>query len=241
MSAFFPGHTRPGRRAPRWAAGLLLASVAGLATPQQAQLAHDAEVQIRAEIQRRAAALPGTLELTIDTSSLTRFEACDSLSASLPANARLRHRMSVAVRCEAPERWQTYVQVQLALHGPYVVTARSIDQDQRITPDLIEVREGDLLALPPGVILSPDEVLGQVAARRLGVGQLLRHNAVRSPGAVQRGQIVKLRVRGTGFVATGEGEALESAPPGATVQVRTASGQTVAGVVQPDGVVEVGL
>lgn len=219
--------------------GLLTAALPATAPAQTHST--QAAALVEQTVRERAADTPGTLTLTLDTSGLERFAPCEALSASLPTNARLRHRMSVAVRCDTPERWQTYVQVQISLQGPYVVAARGIEQGQAISADLIEERQGDLLSLPRGVFFNAQDVLGQIASRRIGVGQVLRDNAVRSANSVQRGQMVRLRVRGPGFVATGEGEAQDSAAPGATVTVRTPSGQIVSGVLQADGVVEVGL
>ncbi len=190
-------------------------------------------------VAERAADMPGQLEVDVSLRNLDRFADCHSLHAEIPARQRLRARMSVAVRCDAPDRWQTYAQVQLRLQGEYLVAARTIEQGEGLTPDRLESRHGDLLGLPRGVILQPEIALGQIAERRIAAGQLLRQNALRSPNSIQRGQAVRVEVRGSGFVASGEGEAMADASPGSPLQVRTASGQIVRGMVRADGVVEI--
>ena len=52
---------------------------------------------------------------------------------------------------------------------------------------------------------------------------------------------MRINARGNGFVVSSEGQALDNAAPGATVQVRTASGQVVTGVVRNAGLVEIQL
>ncbi|MCK9512063.1 MAG: flagellar basal body P-ring formation protein FlgA [Pigmentiphaga sp.] len=238
---------RPAALLARLRAGLFLAVATAASTTTAAT---DAETttaislvreQVAAAVRAHAAGWPGTLSLDIDLQGLERFAPCAAPHASLPPTQRLRSRLSVAVRCDAPERWQTYVQVRVDLHGPYLVAARTLEQGQLVGPDAIEAREGDLLALPRGALHDRDLALGRVATRRIGAGQLLRDNALRSADAVQRGQTVRLIVRGNGFVASSEGEALDSAEPGSPLQVRTASGQVVGGIVMPGGVVEIPL
>jgi len=50
---------------------------------------------------------------------------------------------------------------------------------------------------------------------------------------------VRKEARGVGFVATGEGVALESGAPGVMIQVRTSSGQIVTGTVVNNTIVRI--
>jgi len=208
---------------------------------ETAESLHTVRDRVAAAVRHHAAGHPGTLTLAIDLQGLERFAPCESPQASLPPQQRLRSRLSVAVRCDAPQRWQTYVQVRVDLQGPYLVAARTLEQGQALGSDAFEERQGDLLALPRGALHDRQLALGQITTRRIGAGQVLRDNALRSPDAIQRGQMVRVVVRGNGFVASSEGEALDSADPGSPLQVRTASGQVIGGIVQPGGIVEVPL
>jgi len=57
---------------------------------------------------------------------------------------------------------------------------------------------------------------------------------------IRSGQTVKLISSGPGFTASGEGKAVNNAAEGQVAQVRVPSGQTISGIVLPDGTVEVG-
>jgi flagella basal body P-ring formation protein FlgA len=56
-----------------------------------------------------------------------------------------------------------------------------------------------------------------------------------------RGSNVRINARGNGFVVSSEGQAMDNGAPGAMVQVRTANGQVVSGVVRNAGLVEIQL
>ncbi|WP_345591712.1 flagellar basal body P-ring formation chaperone FlgA [Verticiella sediminum] len=189
----------------------------------------------------QAAHLPGVPQVRVEAGSAARHPACDAPEAFLPPGTRLRARMSVGVRCAAPNVWTAYVQAQLSVPGDAWVAARPIDAGQPITAEDLAPRAGDLLALPATAILHPEQAIGAVATRRIAAGRELRTDALRSADAVLRGQTVRLVVHGAGFTATGEGQTLAAAGPGMPVQVRTASGQLVNGIVRDAGTVEVPL
>jgi flagella basal body P-ring formation protein FlgA len=112
---------------------------------------------------------------------------------------------------------------------------------QALTPDDLSPRDGDLVSLPPGAITDPQTVVGMSAAYRINAGQPVRGSSLRNAQSVMRGANVRINARGNGFVVSSEGQALDNAAPGATVQVRTASGQVVSGVVRNAGLVEIQL
>lgn len=210
-----------------------LAAVAASPLPQAVEL-------IEQELRSRASH-PQALRIAIDTSRIEHQPACSRLEVNLAPHIRLRPSMSIPLRCLEPERWQASVQARVEMPGTYVVASRSIQPGEALDSSNLEVLHGDLLTLPAGVVQDLQSLQGQVASRRIGSGQMVRDNSIRSALAVQRGQTVRLRVRGTSFVAMGEGQAMENAKPGTTLQVRTASGQIVSGVLQDDGVVDIAM
>lgn len=178
----------------------------------------------------RAQALPGTPEVIVTAPRITRQAACEHLDTFLP-NPQLRSRMNVGVRCLAPHPWTLYVQANVSVLGYYYVANRTIDTGESLSMDDLEAREGDLLRLARGVVVDPSLAVGYIAQQRISVGSPLRESALRDPDSIVRGQPVRTEARGLGFVATGEGVALESGAPGTMIQVRTSSGQTVTGTV----------
>ncbi len=190
-------------------------------------------------LQERASVLPGTPQITVTADKVEQYDACEALDVFLAGNGRLRSRMSVGVRCDAPTPWTTYVQASVQVNGEYFVAAQNIAAGQAIGRQHLATREGDLLSLPQNAVVDASQLEGAVATRRINAGTTLRSNALRSAQAVQRGRTVRLVVNGKGFVATSEGEAMGSASPGSFVQVKTASGQIVSGIVRDAATVEV--
>lgn len=186
--------------------------------------------EVEAFLLSQAQALPGAAEVVVTPPRISRQVACEHLDTFL-TNPQLRSRMNVGVRCLSPEPWTLYVQASVSVTGYYYVTNRSIDMGETLTMDDLVAREGDLLRLARGVVVDPTLAIGYIAQQRISAGTVLRSSALRDPDSVVKGQPVRTEARGVGFVATGEGVALESGAPGTMIQVRTGSGQIVTGTV----------
>lgn len=186
--------------------------------------------EVEAFLLGQAQQLPGSPQVTVTPPRISRQAACEQIETFL-SNPELRSRMSVGVRCLAPQPWSMYVQASVSVQGYYYVTNRAINVGETITLDDLNAREGDLLRLARGVIVDPSQAVGYIAQQRIGSGTALRSSALRDPDSIVRGQPVKTEARGVGFVATGEGVALESGAPGTVIQVRTGSGQVLSGTV----------
>jgi flagella basal body P-ring formation protein FlgA len=186
-------------------------------------------------------ALPGAATITIDPPKVEHLAPCTTLAPFMSMPVRVRPRMSVGVRCTAPQAWTTYVQATVSIAGQYYVAARPLGMGQVVAPDDLTPRDADLATLSPDTIVDLNQAVGMRLASGMVAGQALRASNLRSAQAIQRGQNVSIVVNGPGFKATSEGEALANATPGERVQVRTASGQIVSGVLRRSGQVEVSM
>lgn len=164
---------------------------------------------------------------------------CQRLEVFLPPGVRLWGTVNVGVRCAAGAAWTVYVPVTVRVHAPVVTAARPLAAGRPLAADDLTLKTLDLTQLPPGVLTDPAQAVGQTLTVGLLPGYPLRQDMLRAPLVIRQGQTVKLIVQGEGFRVSAEGRALTNASPGQTVQVRTASGQTVSGVARPDGSVEV--
>ena len=235
----------------RLAGFLLLTTLATMATVARAQaepvtataIQPPSSVQMLAEdyLRQSLSYLPGRAEITIEPLRNQNLDACSAMSAFLPSGSRARPRMTVGVRCSAPQPWTAYLQASVAVPGTYYVAATPLALGQTVTLEHLEARGGDLIRLAAGIVVNPDEAIGRTVSQRIAAGQPLRQSALRHAQAVLRGNTVKVLARGPGFMVASEGQAMDSAPPGSTVMVRTASGQIVSGVVQDAGTVEIAL
>lgn len=207
------------------------------AAADAAAIRQSAEAFLREQL----AGLPGTLSVTLDPIDTARTAACTQLAPFLPSALRPRPRMTVGVRCTAPQSWTLYLQATVSVRGQYYVAAHMIPAGQAIQASDLDTRDGDLVALPRGVVVDPAAIVGMRARYRIAAGQAIKGTALRSARAVTRGQQVRVTASGPGFVISSEGEALDDAPPGAPVQVRTPSGQIISGIVRNATLVEVVL
>ncbi|OZI74666.1 flagellar basal body P-ring formation chaperone FlgA [Bordetella genomosp. 12] len=229
-------------------ATLLIALLSGqfalVSPPAVAQTAESPERIARLAqdfLQAQLATVADQADIVMDPVKSDRLPACDAPSAFMPAALRPRARMTVGVRCTSPHNWTAYVQASVSLTGTYYVAGRQIPAGKTVTPDDLDARQGDLLSLPAGALTDAAGILGMQARYRIHAGQPIRGAALRNADSITRGQNVRIVARGSGFTVSSEGQAMGDAPPGATVQVRTASGQIVSGVVQAAGEVEVQL
>ncbi|SAI71269.1 flagella basal body P-ring formation protein [Bordetella ansorpii] len=241
-----PRSLRPPSPLPAALAATCLAAALGGPGAARAQsgLAQDPaalSAAVQTYLRDQLADVPGTVSITVDPVRTDRLPACDALTPFLSSPVRLRSRMSVGVRCAAPQTWTTYVQTSVSVAGRYYVASRQINAGRVIGKADVETRDADLATLPPGIVTDPGHVIGMRAGNRIAAGQPIKTAVLRSAQAIERGQNVNIVISGKGFTVSGEGEALDNAVPGDRIQVRTASGQVVSGVVKQAGLVEVPL
>lgn len=205
------------------------------ALPANAAAAVQDPALVAAEVEdflrSQASTYPGSAQVTVETPRIQNQPACDQLQAYLPSGQRLRSRMSVGVRCVAPEVWTSHVKTTLSIQGYYYVANRNIEVGEVVSLDDMAAREGDILRLANNIIFDPSQAVGYIASQRIRAGGPIKSSALRDPDSIQRGQMVRTEARGAGFVATGEGQALQNGAPGAQIQVRASSGQVISGVV----------
>lgn len=177
--------------------------------------------------------------ITITPPRLEHLSHCHHVEVDARHQIPLRSRMTVTVRCTEPAQWVTHVRAQLSAPGYYFVTNRTIEADEPIQLDDLIAHETDVLKLSPHILTDPSKIIGHIATHRIPSGTTLRANAVRNPQSIARGQLVQTIARGPGFVVSSEGQALQNGNPGARIQVRTASGQIIQGIVLDAHSVEV--
>ncbi|CAM3744734.1 Flagella basal body P-ring formation protein FlgA OS=Castellaniella defragrans (strain DSM /CCUG 39792 / 65Phen) OX=1437824 GN=BN940_11856 PE=3 SV=1 [Castellaniella denitrificans] len=221
-------------RAFRLLPSLLLAAVLpgpARAQPVRPALQDPAAVVAQAEalLKDRAASWPGRAVISVEPPRIVNQPACERMEAFLSGSG-LQPRTPVGVRCLAPQPWTIYVQASVQILGTYFVANRLIRRDEVLSLDDLDTREGDLLR-NRRLIGDPAHIVGWIATRRIRAGGAIESGALRDPNAIERGQQVRTVARGVGFVATSEGQALESGGPGARIQVRTRGGQIITGTV----------
>ena len=196
-------------------------------TPDPADLAR----KIAAFLKEQASSYPGDPKVTVEPPETGKLTACNHVQVFLPSGARLRSQMNVGVRCLAPQPWVIHTQASLSVQGSFYVPVQTLKPGTVLSADNLEPRAVDLLTLPASVVTDAEQLIGSITTQRINAGSAIKASALRSAQSVQRGQMVRLEARGVGFVATGEGKAMQNGEPGSRIQVRTNSGQLVSGTV----------
>lgn len=200
----------------------------------------EAEARAHELLRQHTAGLPGEVAITVhplDPNS--QLPACAALEAFLPAGTRPWGRISVGIRCDSPVSWTAYLQAQVAVTADYLVAARPLRAGQVLGPDDLLSRRGDLSALPENTLTDITQAAGHHTRFAIATGQPLRGDMLRMPQVIRQGQNVQVTSAGPGFQVSSEGRALGNAAAGESVRVRLTSGQTVTGIAQPGGTVEV--
>ncbi|MYN11633.1 flagellar basal body P-ring formation protein FlgA [Pusillimonas sp. TS35] len=216
---------------------LLLAAAplhVGMASPAAEPATQDASevaAQVEQFLRAQVGGDPGKVDVTVQKPRVERLPRCNALQPSIPNGHSLRPRMTVKIRCAGPQPWTSYVQANVSVQGKYFVAQRTLQPGEPLSANDLGVREGDILRLPRDTVLDPAQAVGYVAAQRITAGTPIKTRTLRNPDTVSRGQIVRTEVRGSGFIATGEGQALESGPPGSYIQVKARSGEVISGMV----------
>jgi flagellar basal body P-ring formation protein FlgA len=190
-------------------------------------------------LQSRIADLPGKTTIVVtEPARSSRLAACTSLEAFQAQSARRLGRISVGVRCLAPNTWSIYLSARVSVVTQYVAAASSLRPGQKLSPSDLALKTGDLGTLPEDVVLSTDRAINQILIFGIVSGSPLRSASLREPNAIQQGQPVKLILKGSGFQVSADAVALTNASDGQMVKTKTPTGQVVSGIAQSDGTVK---
>lgn len=183
--------------------------------------------------------LPGKIKITMGKLNTKRLPSCTALEAFSPPGTRLSGRTHIGVRCLGPNIWSVLVPAQIAVTGNYVTTVRALGAGQTLRAQDLATLSGDISSLPTGVVVDPANAIGKTLRNSLGAGQPLRSDQLLAPLVIRQGQTVRIISNGPGFSVSSEGKAINNAAAGEVAQIRMNTGQTVSGIAQNDGSVEI--
>lgn len=199
--------------------------------------------KVRDFLLSQSAGLQGQVNVSVvPVDQKLKLAACDSIEAFFPGSGKAWGRTSVGLRChDDAVRWTVYIQGNVSVFGNYLVAATNLGQGQMIQLRDVMFQRGDLTTLPPNIYTSEAQVVGRVTRVAMNVGMVLKQEMAALPTIIQYGQNVRIMSSGEGFTVSAEGKAQNNATQGQMVQVRVASGQTITGVANSNGAIEVQL
>ncbi len=226
-----------------WSAGQQAAQPVPDAGRQDAMARQDGS-QLRQLVQgyleQQTAGLPGKVSITVAAQpAKMTVAACPAPQAFQSPGARAWGKTTVGVRCAAPQAWTVYVQAQVSVMADYVAAGVPLAAGQAIDASQLVTLQGDLAALPNGVVTDLAQAIGRSPTVSLPAGTALRADNLKSKPVVQQGQLVKVVSGNAGFRVSAEARAIGSAADGQVVQVRTPSGTVLSGIAKAGGQVEV--
>ncbi len=183
--------------------------------------------------------LPGKVTISTGKLDVSRLPDCDATQAYSPPGSRLSGKTYIGVRCLGPSTWTVLVPVQIFVNVSYVSTSRALVAGHIIEATDLVTSKGDLGTLPTGVVIAPEAAIGKSLRNSLAPGQALRSDQLLPPLVIRQGQSVRVISKGSGFAVTSEGSAINNAAEGQVVQIRMSSGQTLSGIANRDGSVEI--
>lgn len=192
-------------------------------------------------LQTQSAGLPGKVTVSIGAvDPRLSLAACPAPEAFQQPGARPWGKTTVGVRCTAPV-WTVFLQAQVSVMADYVTAAVPLAQGQAIEAGQLATMQGDIAAMPNGIVTDVGQAIGRTPTVSLPAGRPLRLDSLKSKPVVQQNQAVRIISRGENFAVSGEGKAIGNAVEGQVVQVRTPRGAIVSGTARSGGIVEVAL
>ena len=135
------------------------------------------------ELESRAASR-GHTNIQVDVQPLdarVRLRQCDGEPAVIPdTSGRALGRLTVGLRCEAPEPWTIYVRGTVAstIEVPTLITA--INRKDIISESDLQMTDLDLSSDSRGLIQRVDQIVGKEARKNLLRGQPLRKSDLKA-------------------------------------------------------------
>jgi flagellar basal body P-ring formation protein FlgA len=192
-------------------------------------------------LQAQSAGLPGKVTIKVGAvDPRLALAACPAAEAFQQPGARPWGKTTVGVRCTAPV-WTVFLQAQVSVLADYITAAVPLAQGQAIDAGQLTTMQGDIAAMPNGIITDMAQALGRTPIVSLPAGTPLRLDSLKSKPVVQQNQAVRIVSRGENFSVSGEGKAIGNAGEGQVVQVRTPRGAIISGTARMGGIVEVAL
>ncbi|QTF07965.1 flagellar basal body P-ring formation protein FlgA [Brenneria izadpanahii] len=161
---------------------------------------------------------------------------CPNPHFTLPPRKKPGGNVNIKMTCGAA---RYYLATEIQITGRYLVAAKSIPINHKITDADIKWREGRIDKLTVAPMTQTEQIVGSISQRIIGAGQAINDRMLRHPWAVSSGQTVSVTISGEGFSITNQGKVMNNAAINDKTRIRMDSGQIIEGVVTGEGAVTV--
>ena len=150
-------------------------------------------------------------------------------------------RTFVEVQCVGGDLAPFFVNVDIKVWAPVMVVKQTVQANQAITKDDVEMRSMDLTQLQHGWMTEYEHLANKTAVRQLWPGTLLRQDYLKGQSLVRNGDLVKVILKGAGFQIAATATAMEAAELGEVLKIKTSEGKILHGIAVESLLVEVAL
>ena len=216
--------------------GVVLAGAAMADPPQD--IGAQVEEAAQRQLERQADAadwLEPQFDVTVVT-DLRRIEACPQPVDMSATDTRSPSRMRFTVSCG--DRWRHTVVVRADVSAVVVVAVADVAARQPLEASDLALERRSISATPDA-LGDIEAAVGLASRRAVRRGDIVRHELLRTPTLVRRGDAVQIVAQREQVTVSMAGEALESGARGDVVRVRNArTGKVIRARVTDAGAVE---
>ena len=160
----------------------------------------------------------------------------EPVSVLSDGNQPVLGRVTVGIRCKAPEPWTIYLRGRVTSLASIPVLKIPVNRSELIGNDDVVIKEIQIDTDLRGVMIDPSQIVGKIATRNLIAGAPLRQKDLKAPRLIRRGQSVTIMSVAGGLKVTMKGKALGNASAGDRLWVQNqSSNKRVEGEVTPRG------
>lgn len=159
-----------------------------------------------------------SVELTFVPEPL-RLTQCTDLKIKA-RGAKPYGRLPVSLRCTAPQTWQLFLQAQVEVIAPVVITARSVPRGVTLNASDLELAPRNLRNLRQHFVTDLEEAIGHLSKRPLANKSVVYSSTLARPITIPKGQRVAISAGQGPVQIAAQGEALEAGMRGEQIKVR---------------------
>jgi len=157
-----------------------------------------------------------------------RLASCEhDLEVYLAPGTKLRGHSTVGVRCSTPNPWALFVPVHIELLVPVLTASKPLRRGQRLGAENLLVKKKSSTSLPSNYLRAGDVIIGQVAARDIGIGSVLTQSMFKPEKLVKRGQRVMLSMKSGAIAVRVSGIAMADGARGERIKVKNLSSERI--------------
>lgn len=147
---------------------------------------------------------------------------CDAyaLQISQANSRRLYGRVPVLVRCQKPQAWSVYTNVQVDLSVPVLVAAKALTRGERLNQSSVALKQMPIQQSRDYYLSNIEDIVGKVTRRSIRAGQPVSLNQLAAVDTVSKGDRVMIQSGNRRVQIHTYGEALTAGQFGDQIQVR---------------------